>query len=68
MMSVSKVKDSYQAALKAKEKLAKKQSQRSRGENSSRSKGTSKEKFQKLKPKAEKQHSHHEKAESSKEG
>jgi hypothetical protein len=68
MMSVSKVKDSYQASLKDEEKLAKKQSQQSRGRNSSRGKGTSREKFQKSKPEAERQHSNHEKGGSSTEG
>jgi hypothetical protein len=68
MISVNKVKDSYQAALKDEEKLAKKQSQRNRGGNSSRGKGTNKEKFQKPKHEAGKQHSHPEKGGSSKEG
>jgi hypothetical protein len=45
MMSISKVKDAYQTTLKAEEKLTRKQSQRSRGGNSSRGKGTSREKF-----------------------
>jgi hypothetical protein len=68
MMSVSKVEDAYQEALKVEEKLARRQSQRSRGRSSSRGKGTNREKFQKSKPEAEKQHSHHEKGGSSKEG
>jgi hypothetical protein len=68
MMSISKVEDDYQASLKFEEKLAKKQSQRNRGGNSSRGKGTNREKFQKPKPEASKQHSHPEKGESSKEG
>jgi hypothetical protein len=67
MMSVSKVENSYQAALKAEENLARRQSQRNRGESSSRGKGTSGEKFQKSKPEADKQHNHHEKGGSSKE-
>jgi len=54
--------------LKAEEKLARKQSQRSRGGNSSRGKGTTREKFQKSKHEADKQHNHHEKGGSSKEG
>jgi hypothetical protein len=68
MMSISKFEDAYQEALKAEEKLARKQSQRSRGGNSNRGKGTNREKFQKSKPEADKQHSHHEKGGSSKEG
>jgi hypothetical protein len=61
MMSVSKFDDTYQASLKAKEKLARRQRQRTRGGKSSRGKGTTKENFRKLKPEDEKQHSHHEK-------
>jgi hypothetical protein len=68
MMSVSTVEDAYQASLKAEEKLARKQSQRSRGGNSSRGKGTTRKKFQKSKPEADKQHNHHEKGGSYKEG
>jgi hypothetical protein len=68
MMVVSKVEDAYQVALKDEEKLAKRQSQRSRGGNSSRGKGTSIEKFQKSKSEADKQHSHHEKGGISREG
>jgi hypothetical protein len=68
MMSIIKVEDSYQAALKAEEKLARKQRQRNRGGNSSRGKETSREKFQKPKHEAGKQHSHPEKGGSSKEG
>jgi hypothetical protein len=45
MMSVSKVEDAYQEALKDEEKLARKQIQRSRGGNSSRGKGTNREKL-----------------------
>jgi hypothetical protein len=52
MMFVSKVEDSYQAALKAEEKLVRKQIQRNRGGNSSRGKGTIREKFQKPKHEA----------------
>jgi hypothetical protein len=54
MMSVIIVEDAYQAALKVEGKLSRKQSQRSRGENSSRGKGTNREKFQKPKPEARK--------------
>ena len=54
MMFFSKIEDVYQATLKAKEKLARKQSQRSRGENSSKGKGTNREKFQKLNPEVDK--------------
>jgi hypothetical protein len=68
MILFSTVEDAYQAALKAEEKLARKQSQRSRGGNSSRGKGTTREKFQKSKHEADKQHNHHEKGGSSKEG
>jgi hypothetical protein len=49
MMSVGKFEDSYQATLKAEEKLAKKQSQQNKGGNLSRGKGTRKEKSQKPK-------------------
>jgi hypothetical protein len=66
IMHVSKVEYSYHAALKSKEKLARYQSQQNRGGNSSRGKGTDQEKFQKLKPKDDKQHSHHDKGGSSK--
>jgi hypothetical protein len=45
MKSVRIVGDAYQAALKAEEKLAKRKIQRSRGENSSRGKGTGRENF-----------------------
>jgi hypothetical protein len=55
-------------ALKAEEKLARKQSQRNRGGNSSRGKGTNKEKSQKPKHEAGKQHNHPEKGGSSREG
>jgi hypothetical protein len=68
MMSVSTIEDGYQAALKAEEKLARKKSQQNRGGNSSRGKGTSREMFQKMKHEDEKQHSHHEKGGSSREG
>jgi hypothetical protein len=68
MISVSKFEDAYQTTLKDEEKLARKQSQRNKGGNSSRGKGTNREKFQKLKHEAEKKHSHHEKGGSSKEG
>jgi hypothetical protein len=68
MMSVSKVEDSYQEALKEEDKLSRKQSQRNRGGNSSRGKGTNREKFQKPKHEAGKQHNHPEKGGSSKEG
>jgi hypothetical protein len=68
MIYVSKVEDAYQATLKAEEKLAWRQRQRSKGGNSSRGKGTARENFWKSKPKDDKQHSHHEKGGSSKEG
>ena len=48
MMLVSTVEDAYEATLKDEQKLARRQSQRSRGGNSSRGKGTSSEKFQEL--------------------
>jgi hypothetical protein len=41
------VEDAYQIALKAEEKLARKQSQRNRGKSPNRGKGTTREKFQK---------------------
>jgi hypothetical protein len=68
MNSISTVEDAYQVALKAEEKLARKQSQGNRGGKSSRGKGTNREKIQKLKHEVDKQHSHHEKGGSSKEG
>jgi hypothetical protein len=66
MIYVSKVEDSYQVTLNVEEKLARKQNQQTKGENSSRGKGTSREKFQKSK--LDKHHSHHDKGGSSKEG
>jgi hypothetical protein len=68
MMSFSKFEDDYQEALKAEEKLSRKQIQQNRGENSSKGKGTNREKFQKPKHEARKKHSHLEKGGSSKEG
>jgi hypothetical protein len=68
MMSISKFEDDYQVAFKSKEKLARKQSQRNIGGNSSRGKGTNKQKFQKPKHEAGKHHSHPEKGGSYKEG
>jgi hypothetical protein len=68
MMSVSKVGDSYQADLKDKDKLARKQNQRNRGGNSSRGKGTTKEKSKKPKHEARKKHNHPEKVGSSRKG
>jgi hypothetical protein len=52
MMSISKVEDDYQVALKDEGKLARKQSQRNIGGNSRRGKGTNKEKSQKPKHEA----------------
>jgi hypothetical protein len=54
MMSVSAIEVDYQASLKGEEKLARKKSQRSKGGNSSRGNGTTREKFQKLKHEADK--------------
>jgi hypothetical protein len=68
MMSVSTVEDAYQATLKAEEKLARRQSQRSIGGKSSRGKGTSREKFQKSNLQDDTKHSHQEKGIISKEG
>jgi hypothetical protein len=68
MMYISKVEDAYQEALKYEEKLARKQSQRNRGGNSSRGKGTNKDKFQKPKHEVGKQHSHPKKGGIYKEG
>jgi hypothetical protein len=68
MIYVIKVKDAYQSSLKAEEKLARRQSQRSIGGSSSRGKGTTREKFQKSKLEDDKQHSHHEKGGNSREG
>jgi hypothetical protein len=55
-------------AFKDEYKLTRNQIQRSRGGNSSRGKGTNREKFQKSKHEADKQHSHHEKGGSYREG
>jgi hypothetical protein len=58
MMSISKVEDTNQVALKSEEKLARKQRQLNIGGNSSRGKGTNREKFQKQKHEYGKKHSH----------
>jgi hypothetical protein len=58
MMKVRKVEDAYQIALKAEEKLARKQSQQSRGRSLNRGKRVSHDKAQKPKGEAEKPHSH----------
>ena len=68
MMSISKAEDAQKESLKDEEKFPRKQSQGSRGGNSSRGKGTNTKKFQKSKPEADKEHSHHDKGGSSKEG
>jgi hypothetical protein len=65
MMTMRTVEDAYQVALKAEEKMAKKQSQRNREKIPSRGKGTFWEKFQKTKPEAGKHHSHTERGGSS---
>jgi len=46
--SLKTIEDAYQAALKAKEKMLRKQSQRNRGKSSARGRGTTKSRFQHL--------------------
>jgi len=60
MMSVRKVEDAYQFALKAEEKLARKQSQRGRGKSSipRKRKGFTHDRTQQSKDEAEKPHNH----------
>jgi hypothetical protein len=65
MMSVRTVEDAYQIALKAEEKLARKQSQRNRGRSPNKGKGVSHDKAQKPKDETEKPHSHSERGGSS---
>jgi hypothetical protein len=55
---VRTVEDAYHMALKEKEKLARKQSQRGRGISLNRGKGISQDKAQKPKGETEKSHSH----------
>jgi hypothetical protein len=45
MVTVRTVEDAYQVALKEEEKLARKQSQKNRGKNPTRGKGTTRENF-----------------------
>jgi hypothetical protein len=65
MAKVRTVEDVYQIALKAKEKLTRKQSQQNRGRGLNRGKGVAQEKSQKPKDEAEKPHSHSERGGSS---
>jgi hypothetical protein len=58
MMIVIMVEDTYQVALKAEEKLARKQSQRIRGKITRKGRGTVREKFQKPRTKSRKYHGH----------
>jgi hypothetical protein len=58
MMSVRIVEDAYHIALKAEEKLARKQSQKNRGRSPSKGKGVANDKTQKSKDETEKPHSH----------
>jgi hypothetical protein len=52
LLTLRTVEDAYQAALKAEEKLARKQSQRTRGRSQSRGKGSSRGRFQNTKEEA----------------
>jgi hypothetical protein len=65
MMTIRTIEDSYQVALKAEDKLARKQSHRSRGKCPQRGKGIVHEKSQKPKTVTEKSHSHIERGGSS---
>jgi hypothetical protein len=67
MMSVRTVEDAYQFALKAEEKLARKQNQRGRGKGSipSKSKGFNHDRAHQSKDEAEKPHNHSERGGSS---
>jgi hypothetical protein len=65
MMTVRIIEDDYQIALKAEEKLARKQSQRSRGRNPNKGKGVGHDKAHKTKNESEKPHSHSERGGSS---
>jgi hypothetical protein len=65
MATVRTVEDVYQMALKAEEKLARKQSQQNRGRSLNRGKGVSQDKAQKPKDEVEKPHSHSERGGSS---
>jgi hypothetical protein len=65
MITVRTVEDAYQIALKAEEKLARKQSQRSRGRSLNRGKGIVHDKAQKPKVETGKPHSHSERGGSS---
>ena len=67
MMSVRTVEDAYQFALKAEEKLDRKQNQRGRGKGSipSKSKGFNHDRAHRSKDKAEKPHNHSERGGSS---
>jgi hypothetical protein len=56
MMTVRTVEDAYQIALKAEEKLARKQSQQNRGRSLNRGKGVSHDKTQKPKGEAQRNH------------
>jgi hypothetical protein len=60
MVIVRTLEDAYQIALKAEDKLARKQSQQNRGRSLNIGKGVSQEKAQKPKDEAEKPHSHSE--------
>jgi hypothetical protein len=65
MITVRTVEDAYQIALKAEEKLARKQSQRSRGRSLNRGKGIVHDKAHKPKVETGKPHSHSERGGSS---
>jgi hypothetical protein len=65
MATVRTVEDAYQMALKAEEKLARKQSQQNRGRSLNRGKGVAQDKAQKPKDEVEKPHSHSERGGSS---
>jgi hypothetical protein len=65
MMTIRTVEDAYQIALKAEEKLARNQSQRSRGRGSNRGKGIVYDKAPKTKDEIEKSYGHFERGGSS---
>jgi hypothetical protein len=65
MMTIRNVEDAYQIALKAEEKLARKQSQRGRGRSQSRGKEIAQDRVQKPKDEEKKPHTHPERGGSS---
>jgi hypothetical protein len=65
MMTIRNVEDAYQMALKAEEKLARKQGQRGRGRSQSRGKAIAQDRTQKPKEEEKKPHTHPERGGSS---